>query len=94
MGKKMNVDYNLGCWGDVALLVCIPTGHNILLTMFRYQFREASGIEGNILWDILGSFCCPCCVAIQAHRQLKNDGLVSAPGSASALPAQQQMKTQ
>ncbi|XP_063721489.1 uncharacterized protein LOC134848078 [Symsagittifera roscoffensis] len=56
------------------ILSGIPIVQYAVLPCWRMHVREAKGVDGNLLFDCLASYCCPCCTIFQASHQAGVDG--------------------
>ena len=47
------------------ILASVPLVNYVVLPCWRKNIREAKGVDGNLLFDCLASYCCPCCTIFQ-----------------------------
>jgi len=56
------------------ILASVPLVNYVVLPCWRKNIREAKGVDGNLLFDCLASYCCPCCTIFQGSHEAGVDG--------------------
>lgn len=61
--------------GDSCLLcglaTFVPLANIFFMAQIRSKIREAKGIDGTFLNDILATCCCPLCMLVQSAQEVK-----------------------
>jgi len=55
-----------------GLVMFVPLANIWFLTQIRGKIREANGIEGTLVKDLMINCCCPCCSIAQQAQEVNS----------------------